>query len=282
MSDLKITELTALTAPVDADLLVIVDDPSGLPATKKITRANLLTNVTDPTSDQDVATKAYVDSNSLIDEGGWQDIDALTRDSDTTATIASDWSDRIKKGDKIKWLSDTTQRYNVVRQVSESGGATTITTFPIYVTTANDSRFESGEAITEPKISKAENPHGFPGWFSWTPTIGGFSSDPTGLYKLKVSANEVKMFITQTAAGTSNANTFTISLPVTASNVATNFLFGVGLRAYRNNSANVAGGGAIITNLGTTIALQPTSLSSSGWTTSNEKQIFELQMSYLF
>ena len=41
----KISELTALTAPVADDLLVIVDDPSGnTPETKKITVANLLGN----------------------------------------------------------------------------------------------------------------------------------------------------------------------------------------------------------------------------------------------
>lgn len=38
----KITSLTALTSVDDADLLPIVDDPSGTPITKKITRANLI------------------------------------------------------------------------------------------------------------------------------------------------------------------------------------------------------------------------------------------------
>ena len=42
MANEKITELTALTTPDAADLLAIVDDPSGTPVTKKITVANLL------------------------------------------------------------------------------------------------------------------------------------------------------------------------------------------------------------------------------------------------
>lgn len=39
-ADKKITELTELTTPVDADVLVIVDDPAGSPVTKKLTWAN--------------------------------------------------------------------------------------------------------------------------------------------------------------------------------------------------------------------------------------------------
>lgn len=41
---LKISELGAVTAPSGDDLLVIVDDPSGTPVTKKVTVANLLGN----------------------------------------------------------------------------------------------------------------------------------------------------------------------------------------------------------------------------------------------
>lgn len=38
----KITELTAVTTPASTDLLIIETDPSGTPATKKITLQNLL------------------------------------------------------------------------------------------------------------------------------------------------------------------------------------------------------------------------------------------------
>jgi len=42
----KVSELTALTAPAGEDLLLIVDDPSGTPITKKVTVSNLFGNVT--------------------------------------------------------------------------------------------------------------------------------------------------------------------------------------------------------------------------------------------
>lgn len=41
MSDKKITQLTELVTPTDADLVPIVNDPSGSPATRKITVANI-------------------------------------------------------------------------------------------------------------------------------------------------------------------------------------------------------------------------------------------------
>jgi hypothetical protein len=41
MANVKITELTALTSVVDADVLEIVDDVAGTPTSKKVTVANL-------------------------------------------------------------------------------------------------------------------------------------------------------------------------------------------------------------------------------------------------
>lgn len=45
MPDAKITQLTADAAPTTDDLIVTVNDPSGTPANKKVTIANLLTLV---------------------------------------------------------------------------------------------------------------------------------------------------------------------------------------------------------------------------------------------
>jgi hypothetical protein len=43
VADAKITELDAVTSLSDDDLVTTVDDPSGTPANKKITWANLKT-----------------------------------------------------------------------------------------------------------------------------------------------------------------------------------------------------------------------------------------------
>jgi hypothetical protein len=44
MADKKVTQLTALTSPANNDLLLIIDDPSGSPVSKKITLEDLLGN----------------------------------------------------------------------------------------------------------------------------------------------------------------------------------------------------------------------------------------------
>lgn len=56
----KISELTTLTNASGDDLLVIVDDPSGSPATKKIALSNLFANVSTNT-----AFKTFATANSL-------------------------------------------------------------------------------------------------------------------------------------------------------------------------------------------------------------------------
>jgi len=50
MADRKITELTALTAPNQKDVLYVVDDPNGTPASKKISLYNLFGSVPANTS----------------------------------------------------------------------------------------------------------------------------------------------------------------------------------------------------------------------------------------
>lgn len=50
MADSKISDLTALTSPAAEDLLAIVDDPSGTPVTKKITRGNVVKGIIEPTA----------------------------------------------------------------------------------------------------------------------------------------------------------------------------------------------------------------------------------------
>jgi hypothetical protein len=97
---------------------------------------------------------------------GWSELTTLTRVSDTTATLSGDWTDRLQKGDKLWWKSNGVSRYNYIIGVSYSNPNTTITITAGYVSAANDSRFESGQTITEPRYSKVANPQGFPGWLN--------------------------------------------------------------------------------------------------------------------
>lgn len=45
MADKKVSQLTALTTPASEDLLLIIDDPNGTPASKRITLKNLFASV---------------------------------------------------------------------------------------------------------------------------------------------------------------------------------------------------------------------------------------------
>lgn len=57
-------------------------------------------------------------------------------------------------------------------------------------------------------------------WQSWTPTLGGWSSNPTGgLYYYTVVGKMCTVNITQPNNGTSNATTCTFTLPLTSRNL---------------------------------------------------------------
>lgn len=45
MADKKVTELTAMTQVAGEDLLLVIDDPSGTPASRKVTVDNLFGNI---------------------------------------------------------------------------------------------------------------------------------------------------------------------------------------------------------------------------------------------
>lgn len=131
--------------------------------------------------DSVILTRHILDSNitgaklDLITRSGWLPLTALTRVSDTTATLVGDWTDRIPFGAKIRWLSAGSLRQNYIVGVSYSAGTglTTITITNWYQASANDSNFKSGDAITVMQFSIAASPVGFTPWFSYIPTIYG-------------------------------------------------------------------------------------------------------------
>ena len=63
MADKKITELTALTTPNQKDLIYVVDDPTGTPASKRISLHNLFVSVPANTS---ITGTLAVSANSIL------------------------------------------------------------------------------------------------------------------------------------------------------------------------------------------------------------------------
>jgi hypothetical protein len=128
----------------------------------------------------------------------------------------------LQKGDKLWWKSNGVSRYNYIIGISYSAPNTTITITGGYVSAANDSRFENGQTITEPRYSKVENPQGFPHWFKYSPTLSGGTmtiSNLTGDSLFSVSGFKCVVVLNLTFTTSDTATQFVnVSLPITASN----------------------------------------------------------------
>lgn len=142
---------------------------------------------------------------------GWtQSTDTWTYASATTFTISSvDRTSTFTPGTRIK-LTQTTAKYFVVVSSSYSTNTT------VTVTGGSDYSLANA-AITSPYYSYQANPQGYPGWFNYTVTWGGFSSDPSSVTsKFSVVGRACYVQILPASVGTSNAQTMTISLPIAA------------------------------------------------------------------
>lgn len=103
-------------------------------------------------------------------------------------------------------------------------------------------------------------------WQSWTPTFGGFSTNPSGTCRYCIIGKLCYVVIHLTSSGTSNANTFTISLPVTCAQQTY-----ASIPRYNNNGWEYGG----FANIGSTvISLGTNSTGLTGWTTSGSKTAY--------
>ncbi len=194
----RITDLTETGSVDDNDLLTFVDVSDTLYSTngtnKKVQKVNLL--------------------KGLVPENGWIPAEETwTYASSTTFTISGDKTGKYQKGDKIK-LTQTSVKYFYIIGVSYSSNNTTIT-----VTGGSDYSLANA-TITNPYFSKAENPQGFPHWFSYTASVGGFSTPPTMITRFCLKGTSCILNFVSTTNGTSNSTGFTISLPITAKTIS--------------------------------------------------------------
>ena len=229
----RITDLTETESVDDNDLLTFVDVSDTLYSVngtnKKVKKSNLIKDLTvdnlasgvldtdlssvsgnDDTIPSAKATKAFIDSLT----NGWIPAEETwTYASSTTFTISGDKTGKYQKGDKIK-LTQTSVKYFYIIGVSYSSNNTTIT-----VTGGSDYSLANA-TITKPYFSKAENPQGFPHWFSYTASVGGFSTPPTMITRFCLKGTSCILNFVSTTNGTSNSTGFTISLPITAKTIS--------------------------------------------------------------
>lgn len=126
--------------------------------------------------------------------------------------------------------------------------------------------------VTAPKMNNSGTWNSSWATASWSPTITGFSSSPAnGIYMYTQTGKIVDLFITQPTNGTSNATTFTLTLPVTARTIAAAQWVGYG-QIVDNGSVPTTPGLITITSAGTTLSVFK-DFSGASFTSSGGKRL---------
>jgi len=194
---------------------------------------------------------------------GWlTDTNTWTYASGSSFTIAADATSYLQAGLKIKCTNNSTTVYGVIASVSYSSPNTTVT----LITTSDYTIANS--AITNPSYSYDDNPMGCPTWFNYTPTYGGYSSNPTGpVYQWSTAGRAITVKGRDVGAGTSNATTASFSLPVAAVTL-TNAIWDGTAEVVDNGTTQSAPALCRVSSAGTTASLQrdytPTAFTNSG------------------
>ena len=244
MADEKVSALTNhITSFGGTERFYVVDYPAGSPV-KGYTE--------------------YTDLESAIRSGiaAWtSESGTWTYASASTFTISGDQTAIYVKGTKLRWVQTTT-KYGVVVSSSYSAPNTTVTI------AVNSDYTIANAAISSPYYSYQVVPAGYPGWFNFVPTVTGFSPSPTVICRFNIQGNICHFEFVQTATGTSNATTFTVTMPVTAKNTANYFQYGC-IPDCRNNGSIEAVGVVYATPNSAILTLLRSA--QAAWTASGQK-----------
>ncbi|MDX9739466.1 MAG: hypothetical protein RBT33_03905 [Candidatus Dojkabacteria bacterium] len=170
--------------------------------------------------------KAYVDARGL---DGWIPVSNIYPFSFTLGSTSGvqsfiDWDDTmdlcsyLQKGMKITWTQNSVQKYAYIIRVEADAGLSYTETTLVGDLVLNTTTYP----VTNIKFSMLESPFGFPTRFSYTPTIGGFSANPNMITTFSIIGRTCIVSAASTTNGTSNATTYTMTLPVAAATI-TNF-----------------------------------------------------------
>ena len=119
-----------------------------------------------------------------------------------------------------------------------------------------------------------------PVWQTWSPTCTGFSAQPTNsVYRYCVQGKLVTCAIRQGTAGTSNAISFTIPLPLTAATI-TNMAWGAVLPFVTDHGAILTTAGAAAIQSGATAIFLYTTAGGGAWTDHDGKGVGAFVIQY--
>jgi hypothetical protein len=211
-------------------------------------------------------SKAHVNEVNDSVDTGWVIVnETFTYASATTITVATGAASRFQKGDKLKLTNNTVKYFYIV------GVASTLLT----VTGGSDYALADA-AITSPYLSRVGRPFGFPGYFSHTMVLDGWSGTPTQASKFSISTGGTvtfSVYITGTSDETTGAGT-NFTLPVTPVN---NMYYPVRVT---DNGTVAATPGMVAIAASTGLGTCYSTMAAGGWTGSGTKAIGAATFSY--
>lgn len=196
---------------------------------------------------------------------GWTaSTDTWTYASANSFTISgADRTSTFTPGTRIQATNNSTTFYGTVANSSYASTTTTVSLV------ANSDYSLANLAITSPSYSYQANPQGYPGWFNYTPTWTGFSSNPTPVVsRFSIIGREVQVLIHCNGAGTSNSTSTAITLPTNAAQTVF-----AGFINNFDNGGHLANPGVATANAGTSTLNLYTTTSQNGWTASGGKAV---------
>ena len=167
----------------------------------------------------------------------------------------------FKKGTRVKFSNPSTKYFVCDKNSTFDGNFTTV-----FLQAGSDYSV-SASSVSGLSYSLG-NPPDYPNWFNFTPTFAGFSANPTGFFRFYITGNTLFFHIRCITDGTSNANTFTVDMPIVSATLGSNNFWGGNLWQIRTRGATNPDGLTgfwQIPDNSATITLA-NNLSATGWT----------------
>lgn len=295
MGENFLQELSSASGVASTDILMVVRDPGGVPASYQVSGSTLFNSFSGSTATANLIVKS--NSASKIDNGwlysgssatantivvsnssskidsawlptfssnddGWvsSGCETWTYSTASKVLIPADATNKYQKGDKVKLDQTTTKYFYVSATPTYSGSNTTLTLF------AGSDYTVANAAITNNYFSKVSNPQGFPSVFNFTVTYAGFSANPSGGTNT-FWLNGKTCFVNYYASsfGTSNATNLTMSLPITSAGNVQGFA-----RSW-DNSVAITTPTLIDITTGATVVTVYKDMAGASWTSSGSK-----------
>ena len=252
MADQQEDDLPQLASLDSGDFIRIVENQATTPVSSIISRALF---------------RAYLDTlYEPIGGGGtgWQAVtETWTRTGNHSYTVATDLTTKYGKGTKVQYKDGGAYEYGAIASSAYSSPNTTINLIP------NTDYLMAAATITDTAISYQASPQGWPHWFNFDAAPLGFSVVPsTPVYRWSVIGRTAVVNYNEANNGTSNATTFTASLPVIP-------LYPVTIplgTTVDNTVVKTAPGRAVLAAAGVTTVTFRSDTASGAWTNSGGKR----------